>query len=322
MRERPGPGVTILHREERLVVKRELVRGCAVGAAVGDALGMPLEFGPMVPLNKLVRGMRAGRLPAGTFTDDTEMALALAESLCSSRGIDAEDLARRFVAWHRTSPPDEGIHTRLVLEALATGQSWQTAARIIDPESAGNGSVMRCWPVALAFGDDLDAMILASRKQSEITHVHPDCLSACAFLNRALWLLCRGYEKAEAIERSTAMDGITAELRAVIGRALSKSRSELKNSGWVRHTVESAVWGLLTSNSFEEALVQVVNLGNDADTAGAVVGALAGACYGLDAIPVSWRETLRGEWPPHSRQCLGQHELVKLADTLASGDCQ
>lgn len=298
------------------MVDPERARGCAVGAAVGDALGMPLEFGAMVPSGQLVRTMRAGRLPPGTFTDDTEMALALAESLCASGELNPDDLAQRFVAWHQTRPPDEGMHTRMVLEAIASGQSWQRAAWTIDPDSAGNGSLMRCWPVALAFGDDREAMLEASRRQSEITHVHADCVAACAFVSAALWMLVRGQDKSEAIAQAVTCAGVTAELRSVIETAPAKSRSELKNSGWVRHTVEAAVWGLLTTENFEEAVVQVVNLGRDADTAGAVAGALAGAAYGVDAVPSSWRQAVRGEWPPHAGRTLGLRELIQMADDL------
>ena len=100
-------------------------------------------------------------------------------------------------------------------------------------------------------------------------------------------------------------------------RPRAKRRDELPNSGWVRHTVESAIWGLLTTSSFEEAVVQVVNLGNDADTAGAVVGALAGAAYGLQAIPAAWRAALHGEWPLRSGERWDAARLVALADQLA-----
>ena len=102
-----------------------------------------------------------------------------------------------------------------------------------------------------------------------------------------------------------------------IEAAPTKRRDELPNSGWVRHTVESAIWGLLTTHSFEEAVVQVVNLGNDADTAGAVVGALAGAAYGLPAIPAAWRAALHGEWPLRSGVRWDEARLVALADQLA-----
>ena len=103
--------------------------GVAVGAAVGDALGMPLEFGPPRLLGRLVTGMTAGRLPAGSFTDDTEMALALAESLLAHRPLDPGDLAARFTNWYRRSPPDVGVHTARVLGQIANGVGWEAASR-------------------------------------------------------------------------------------------------------------------------------------------------------------------------------------------------
>ena len=96
-------------------------------------------------------------------------------------------------------------------------------------------------------------------------------------------------------------------LHQAIEAAPTKRRDELPNSGWVRHTVESAMWGLLTTPSFEEAVVQVVNLGADADTAGAVVGTLAGAAYGLPSTPVAWRAALHGKWPLRSGERWAGH---------------
>ena len=125
---------------------RNRVAGVAVGAAVGDALGMPLEFGPPRPADQLVREMLPGRIPAGTFTDDTEMALALAESLHTHRSLNPEDLAQRFVMWIENLPSDVGIHTASVLWRIADGEPWETAAAAVqahNPDSAGNGSLMR-----------------------------------------------------------------------------------------------------------------------------------------------------------------------------------
>ncbi len=143
------------------------LRGVAVGAAVGDAFGMSLEFGPAVPVDRLVRTMQAGRLPAGAFTDDTEMALALAESLLAHDPLDPADLAQRFVACYRAGPADIGQQTQLALRCIAQGEPWAAAVAAVqaeDPWSAGNGSAMRCWPVALARWDDPDRL-LAERYQ-------------------------------------------------------------------------------------------------------------------------------------------------------------
>jgi ADP-ribosyl-[dinitrogen reductase] hydrolase len=298
---------------------QERARGCAVGAAVADALGMPLEFGPRRPADQLVREMRAGRIPPGTFTDDTEMALALAESLLAHRPLDPADLAQRFAGWYQAGPDDVGNHTRAVLSRISTGQAWDQVVEAVQrqrPDSAGNGSVMRCWPVALAHWDDLDSLLADSRLQSRVTHPHPECVAGSAFVNGAIYHLLQGAAPAEAVARAIGTAGVPEPLRAVIGAAPHRRREELPNSGWVRHTLESAVWGLLTTGSFEEAVVQVVNLGNDADTAGAVAGALAGAAYGLDEIPARWREVLRGEWPLGSARIWRAADLALLADQL------
>ena len=294
-------------------------RGCAVGAAVGDALGMPLEFGPRQPVERLVREMKPARLPAGSFTDDTEMALALAESLLAHCPLDPVDLAGRFVAWLRAGPGDVGIHTHTVLSRVAAGEPWQQVAEEVqrrNPEAAGNGSVMRCWPVALAHWQDLDRLLADSRLQSRVSHAHAECQAGSALVNATIYHLLRGTAPAEAVAQALEVADLPAALRTVVERAPARRREDLGNSGWVRHTVESAVWGLLSTASFEEAVVQVVNLGRDADTAGSVTGALAGAAYGLESIPARWREVLQGEWPVRSGNRWHAADLVDLAERL------
>jgi ADP-ribosyl-[dinitrogen reductase] hydrolase len=133
---------------------RNRLYGCAVGAAVGDALGMPLEFAPPIPTSATVRSMMRGRLPAGSFTDDTEMAIALSQSLVERRPLDGSNLTTHFIDWLGKSPPDVGIHTRKVLGWMMSGMEWQQGMQRAQremPASAGNGSVMRCWPVAVAW---------------------------------------------------------------------------------------------------------------------------------------------------------------------------
>jgi ADP-ribosyl-[dinitrogen reductase] hydrolase len=299
----------------------DLLRGVAVGAAVGDALGMPLEFGPAIPAHRLVRAMQPGRLPAGSFTDDTEMALALADSLLAARPLDPADLAARFAAWYAARPPDVGVQTSLVLRGIAQGLEWRDAVRRAEethPNSAGNGSVMRCWPVAVAYWNDLPGMLAASRVQSEVTHAHPDCVAGSAFVNAVIYHLLQGVPRGDAVAKALTDAPVANGLRQVIEAAPRKRRDQLSNSGWVRHTLESAVWGLLTTNSFEEAVVQVVNLGSDADTAGTVVGALAGAAYGLSAIPPAWVEALQGKWPIRTGERWNADRLAALADCLSA----
>ena len=299
---------------------QDRLRGCAVGAAIGDALGMPLEFGPPSPENALVVNMQDGRLPAGSFTDDTEMALALAESLLFQKPLNTDDLVQRFVAWFHTNPPDIGIQTSRILGWLAAGHPFDTVlARIQQemPDSAGNGSLMRCWPVSLAWLRGRSERIADSRLQSQITHPHTDCQTACVFTNLMIVDLIQGVPKEEAFQAALQSVEFSDAFRQMITNAASRQRSQLKNTGWVRHTLESAIWGLMNTNTFSAAVIQVANLGNDADTAASVVGALAGAAYGLSAIPADWQEQLQGQWPPNSGTYLHTADFIRIADALA-----
>ncbi len=300
---------------------RDRIRGIIVGAAVGDALGMPLEFGNAAPAERMIRTMRPGRLPAGSFTDDTEMALALAESLLHNLRLDGDDLAQRFSAWYRSNPPDVGIHTANVLQRISRGESWQQAVETVqqmNPHNAGNGSLMRCFPVAAACWNDLDTLIEQSRLQSQVTHPHEECQTACVFVNVMIFHLIHGSEPRQAYQQALDQTELPEGLRTAVLLAPRRKREELRNTGWVRHTLESAVWGLLTTESFEDALVQVINLGADTDTTGAVTGALAGAAYGLKAIPPDWKNALRGEYPLHSGKHWRLDDFINLADQLAT----
>ena len=308
--------------------EQDRLRGIAVGAAVGDALGMPLEFKPARPIYDLQTEMTAGPLPAGSFTDDTEMAIALAESLLAYTPLNPDDLAERFVAWYRSNPPDVGIHTSHVLSLIANGSTWQDAASHVqkkDPDSASNGSLMRAWPVAIARWQQPDQLIDESRLQSLVTHTHADCVGACVLTSCVLRELVQRPADVppdaalrEAITGAADRAGLAEDFQLLVNLAAIRSRETLANTGWVRHTMESALWAVLTTRSFEEALVQAVNLGYDADTTGSVAGAIAGALYGYNAIPRRWRETLRGEYPLGSGHIWSADDLVNLADRLAT----
>lgn len=307
---------------------QDRLRGIAVGAAVGDALGMPLEFLPARPLDDLKTEMAKGALPAGSFTDDTEMALALSESLLISQPLDPQDLVGRFVGWYHNNPPDIGIHTRHVLGMIARGMPWRKAAadaQQANPHSASNGSLMRCWPVAIAGWNNSAALVAESRLQSEVTHPHKDCIDACVFTNMLIASIVNGKGNLtpggllrEGIAYAIEKVNFDPEFRTALDLAPVRLRKDLPNTGWVRHTLESALWATLTTQSFEEALVQAVNLGNDADTTGTVAGAIAGAMYGLSAIPARWKDVLHGEYPLRSGHIWLCADFIKLADDLVA----
>lgn len=308
-------------------MEQDRLRGIAIGAVVGDALGMPLEFQPARAIYDLQTEMVAGPLPAGTFTDDTEMALALAESLLAHDPLNPEDLVARFMEWYKAHPSDIGIHTSRVLGMINSGTSWQEAAQRVqesDPENASNGSLMRNWPLAIARWQQPELLAEESRLQSMLTHTHADCVNACVLINHILYeLVHRPAEippdqaMREAVSAALEMVDMDPDFKRIVELASIRSRETLANTGWVRHTVESALWSVLTTRSFEEALVQAVNLGDDADTTGSVAGAIAGALYGLEAIPQRWRSVLRGEYPLGSGRHWFVNDIFDLADRLA-----
>jgi ADP-ribosylglycohydrolase len=220
------------------------------------------------------------------------MALCLADSLLANDGLDETDLMKRFVRWWRTGENsvngrcfDIGNTTREALEAFHRTGVWKVDRE--DPHSAGNGSLMRLAPAVLfAAPNPQMAMELADR-QSRTTHRAAVAHDASRFLAELLIQAVTGAGKDELM-RSRQWTG-TAELSQIAsGNWKKKCRQEISSSGYVLHTLEAALWSVHRSNSFEEALICAVNLGEDSDSVGAVTGQLAGALWGLDGIPERW----------------------------------
>jgi ADP-ribosyl-[dinitrogen reductase] hydrolase len=279
---------------------RDRFRGALLGLAVGDALGAPLEFLPPRDPQHYVTDMVGGgwlRLAPGEWTDDTQLTLATVESLLARQVFDPDDIARRFVSWYEAHPPDIGNHTRRVLEAIRNGTPWEQAsleATRTAPDNAPNGSLMRCAPLALFFYRNPEFVATLSPVLSRITHAHPDCENACVLLNVAISLVLGGQERVAAIKSAlSACPDASNGLSDRVARAM-QPHNDTAPTGWVLATLEVALWTFLHTSSFESALVMVVNRGEDADTAGAVTGALAGAYYGLSGIPNRWLESLQG----------------------------
>jgi len=271
-----------------------------VGLAAGDAVGTTVEFRPrgsFQPVREMVGGGPFGLKP-GEWTDDTSMALCLAESLVSCRGFDAEDQMRRYCRWrdsgHLASNGrcfDIGLTVSAALRRFeATGEPFAGSA---DPRTAGNGSLMRLAPAVLfGYPDAGEAERLAA-ESSRTTHGAAECIDACRLFAR---MLCRALSGApkEAVllgdaEGFAGEPAITAIAR---GAYLRKSENEIRGSGYVVESLEAALWAFAGADSFEEAILRAVNLGEDADTTGAITGQLAGAYWGEDGIPRRWRERL------------------------------
>lgn len=278
---------------------QDRARGALVGLAIGDALGAPVEFKDRDTFPE-VREMLAGgyfKLPAGAWTDDTAMALCLADSLLHDGELDATDLLNRFLGWiyanENTSTGQcigVGQNTFAVL-----GNYRRTGALVAPPvkgRSDGNGALMRLAPVACRhWSNPLKARAIA-RFQSRTTHASELSAAACDAMASVLCDLIAGRSWQEALA-NILTDPWPEEIGAVLsGSWQDKSREEISSSGYVVHTFEAALWAVGTTFSFEDALVAAVNLGHDADTVGAVAGQLAGARYGVRAIPVRWSELL------------------------------
>ena len=281
--------------------------GCFLGLAVGDAIGTTLEFkrpGTFEPIQDMVGGGPFGLKP-GQWTDDTSMALCLAESLIECRGFDAIDQMSKYVRWYREGYLSSN-GTCFDIGATISGalrRFEQTGAPYVgstDSRSAANGSIMRLAPVPLFFAKNPELAIEKSAESSRTTHALPVVLDACRYFGALLVGAVSGAGKADLLSDryspipgywhgrplSLEIDGIAA------GSFKHKQPPEIRGSGYVVKSLEAALWAFYHSESFKDGCLMAVNLGDDADTTGAVYGQIAGAFYGKQGIPKSWLEKL------------------------------
>ncbi|WP_265112063.1 ADP-ribosylglycohydrolase family protein [Halosolutus halophilus] len=275
-------------------------RGVLLGLACGDALGRPVEFasasGIAAEYGKLdeMVGYGTWNQPAGTITDDTEQALCIARSLAEQQGFDPADVADRFVAWYDSDPFDIGQMTARSLREFKRGSTWDEAGQQVwensqEGQNAGNGSVMRCPPLAISYATNWDRLVEVSQQSSQITHADPRCTYGCAILNLTLAGLLDDVNTPlqDALDYVDAgvPDELTTALRPI---AQGNSPSSLETSGYVVHSLQTALHDGLGSESAGEAIVTAVNRGGDTDTIGAIAGAVAGARFGASQLPDRW----------------------------------
>jgi len=275
-------------------------RGALLGLACGDALGRPVEFASAEEisaehgqLNEMV-GQGTWNQPAGTITDDTEQALCIARSLVEHQTFDPADVADRFVGWYDSGPFDIGRMTMKSLSRLKHGDTWDEAGQHVweqsrEGQNAGNGSVMRCPPLAIPYATDWDRLTSVSRQSSQITHADPRCTEGCAILNLTIAGLL---DDADA-PLQDALDYVGADAPGELVTALEPlargdAPGTLETSGYVVHSLQTALHDGLLADSVEEAIVTAVNRGGDTDTIGAIAGAVAGARFGASQLPDRW----------------------------------
>jgi ADP-ribosylglycohydrolase len=270
---------------------------------VCDALGTTLEFespGTFEPIRDIVGGGAFG-LKAGEWTDDTSMALCLAESLIECRGFDAADQIRRYVRWWREGHLssngrcfDIGTTTRAALARFE--RTRDPFSGLTQTHSAGNGSLMRLAPVVLFFANDPVRAVAMAAESSKTTHGAAEAVDACRYF-AALLVGALGDESKEAL-LSDHFEPVVGLWRAeplvpsideiASGSFKRRDPPEIRGSGHVVKTLEAVLWAFHRSSTFREGALLAVNLGDDADTTGAVYGQIAGAFHGVEGIPPEW----------------------------------
>ena len=308
------------------------IEGVLLGTAAGDALGAPYEFGPPRGPELEVAMKGGGPWAPGEWTDDTAMAIAIAEAI--SKGGDARDeavqdtIVARWLGWSRNAK-DVGIQTSSVLngaarEGVSAERARAEAAKVHRQtgRSGGNGSLMRTAPLALAYLDDEEALVRAARAISELTHFDPDAGDACV-----LWTLAIRHAVLTAeLDVRAGLCHLAADSRELWSERLDIAESsrpaDIDRNGWVVAALQAAWSAIVTTQHSTEALRAdhlrlgldaAVRAGNDTDTVAAIAGGLLGAAYGASAVPLEWRVLLHG-WPG-----LRAHDLVNLASAIARG---
>ena len=292
---------------------RNLYKDILFGVAVGDALGVPFEFKNRSILDQNpatdMTGFGTHYLPAGTFSDDSSLTFCLAEALTAQ--FDLQKIADNFVAWLKDSywTPrgevfDVGISTSQAIRRLQTGCRPELAGGM-EVSDNGNGSLMRILPLLAYIKDKgVSDRYKITQQVSAITHGHIRSVIACFYYLEFARQLADGgnkfsiYQKLQReISDILSQLSINVEEGKLFDRLLKSNiyelqRKDIHSSGYVLHTLEASIWCLLTTNSYEKATLQAVNLGEDTDTTAAVTGGLAGLLYGFESIPELWLRTI------------------------------
>lgn len=306
---------------------KDRVIGTVVGSAVGDALGAPFEFGPL--------GAFSARFPEagcggemcggggwepGEATDDTQMAVLVAESLLQRVGLDLPDIFARFQRWAGADPKDIGLQTQ---DVLTNGMPWDRAAAAhcqVNQRAAGNGSLMRASTSAVYFAHAGQlATMDAARHIAALTHGDRAAWEGTALFHELIRRVLAGADPLLALP--DVLDLVHPDHRQRYATVLAPDwhpdqATEFNGAVWP--CLGSAVWALRSTTSFEEAIRAAIDLGGDTDTVAAVTGGLAGACYGPDAIPARWTEPLHVPLPGFDERVLRLDELTDLAQRLGA----
>lgn len=289
------------------------IKSALFGVAVGDALGVPVEFKSRDTISENpvtdMLGYGTYNLPPGTWSDDSSLTFCLAEAL--TQDFDLNTIGQNFVKWYhenywtpRGNVFDIGIATRQAIARLAQGEKPELAGGY-DESDNGNGSLMRILPLIFYLSDKpINERFDITKKVSSITHGHIRSVIACFYYLEFAKQIIEGKDKFEIYKNLQTEvlhqlneQSINPTEIALFDRLLKSDihtlhKDQIQSSGYVLHTLEASIWCLLTTNNYQEAVLKAVNLGLDTDTTGAVTGGLAGLLYGVENIPEKWVQQL------------------------------
>lgn len=280
-----------------------------LGLAIGDALGVPVEFVDRnyLKINKVtdMEGYGSHQVPKGTWSDDTSMTIATLDSINEKKTVDYEDIMKKFAEWYCDSKYtatgvffDIGISTKKSIEKYLHGISPLQCGGDKEFEN-GNGSLMRIFPIVcycidMNFDDETSTKII--NEASSLTHAHNISKMACKMYydivkglmnSESLVEVVRQLKKEQYLEYYD-LASVNKFDRILSGNIFSCDEQAISSSGYVVNSLEAALWCLIKTRSYKEAVIKAVNLGDDTDTVAAITGSLAGVLYGIDDIPKQW----------------------------------
>ncbi|KAL9596577.1 MAG: hypothetical protein Q9219_005704 [cf. Caloplaca sp. 3 TL-2023] len=297
------------------------IRGSLYGVAICDALGAPVEFcrrGTFSPVTNFLNNPNFD-LPPGCWTDDTSMTLCLAQSLIDNHGTFVpQDQVRKYVKWYQEGYMssvgrcfDIGNATRNALAIWrdyfgdsADTKEMERGQTVVDKKlkrkvQCGNGSLMRVSPIGLVFHRDPAKAVEYAALSSQVTHPYPTNSEACMVYTKLIIATFEDSSKSNLVLLFADWDFMDPDLKSRFEKYSdieswqAVDAEQISSSGYVVHSLEASLWAFFTTDTFEEGAVKVVNLGDDADTVGAIYGGIAGAYYGFEALPSVWLEGLQ-----------------------------
>lgn len=295
-----------------MITEQNRYRGALLGLACGDAIGASVEFmsrGSFPEVVDMTGGGQFGLEP-GQWTDDTSMALCLAHSLLHVKGFDPGDQMNRYCNWFNhgyMSSTGEcfDIGTATVTALRKYLQDGDPFAGSSDPQTAGNGALMRLAPIPMYYALDAGSVLSYAADSTRVTHAAPEAIECSRLFALQLREALLGHSK-DAILAVAYPGSLSSKVESIArGDYQRKTVDEIRGSGYVVESLEAALWCFWHTSSYKQAVLQAANLGDDADTTAAICGQLAGAYYGVADIPEPWLDKLAM-----------QQDIIILADRL------